>query len=75
MARVKGEDLFIFSSTIDPKSNVRVDSHTLPPLDREVIQALECFRSQECNIFIARDHEEGGGMEEYLCKSKQTYIF
>lgn len=48
----------------------RVDLRDLSPLDREVIQVLECFRSMESSILINQDHEDGDRVEEYLHMEK-----
>lgn len=42
-----GEPLFLISWTPDPKFIVRVDSLVLSPLDREVIQVMECICPME----------------------------
>lgn len=75
MVGEEGGPLFPFSWTPDPKATVRVDSRVLPPLDREVLQALECFFPLEFNIFISRDREDGNIVEEYIGKSKDVYFY
>lgn len=75
MVGVVGEILFPFSWTSDPKAIVRVDSCVFPPLDCEVIKALKCFLPLECNILIARDRDDGNGVEEYLGTRKGIYFY
>lgn len=75
MVGTGGESLFPFTWTPDINATVRVESRILPPLDHEVIQALECFFPMEYNILIPRDHEDGNKVEEYLDKRKCVYFY
>lgn len=74
MVGAGGEPLLSFSLTSNPKATMRVDSDVLPPLDREVIEALECFFPLECNNLIARGRDNDNGVDEYLGKSRCVYF-